>query len=390
MIQPEDLSTKAIHSGEFDDPYKAAISPLYDTTAFSFSDTQSLLNVVEGREQSALYTRYGMNPTITSLEQRLAALDNAEAALAFSSGMAAISCLCMTFGRGGIICLGEIYGGTSHFLRHQASLLGINTWFIACDDNKAFEVALTQGASLVFMETPANPTLKLIDIEAIATQTHQHQARLAVDNTFATPINQQPLQLGADFAVQSATKYLGGHSDLTAGVVAGNKEELDELNQWRKSLGQTIAAEVAHKLKRSLMTLPLRVERHNQNALTLAQYLQQHPAVDNVYYPGLSTSADHPLALRQMHGFGGMLSVDIHGGGEAASGFVDKLKLIKLAPSLGGAESLATQPVTTSHYGVSPSLLEKAGISAAMVRLSVGLEATADLIHDLEMALPKK
>lgn len=387
MAEYDEFSTQAIHAGPIDEPFGAAVSPLYDSTTFSFTDTEALLEVVGGQKQAPFYTRYGMNPSITSLEQRLAALDRAESALAYGSGMAAISSLCLAFGRGGILCLGEIYGGTTVFLQQQASQLGIHTRFVASHDDKALESALEQGASLVYMETPANPTLKVLDIEKIAILSHRYGARLVVDNTFATPINQQPLSLGADLAVQSATKYLGGHSDLTAGVVSGKDRDINELNQWRKSLGQTIAPEIAHKLKRSLVTLPLRVERHNRNAQTLAEFLHQHPAVEAVYYPGLPSAPEHELAARQMQGFGGMLSFDLKGSGVAARRFADRLKLMKLAPSLGGAETLVTQPVTTSHYGLPQQLLDEAGISDKMIRLSVGLEAVQDLIADLEQAL---
>ncbi|MTI62434.1 PLP-dependent aspartate aminotransferase family protein [Methylophaga sp.] len=387
MAEYDEFSTQAIHSGQIDEPFGAAVSPLYDSTTFSFTDTEALLEVVGGQKQAAFYTRYGMNPSITSLEQRLAALDRAESSLAYGSGMAAISSISLAFGRGGIVCVGEIYGGTTVFLQQQASLLGINSRFIASGDDKALESTLEQGASLVYMETPANPTLKVIDIEKTAMLSHRHGARLVVDNTFATPINQQPLSLGADLALQSATKYLGGHSDLTAGVVSGRDQDITELNHWRKSLGQAIAPEIAHKLKRSLVTLPLRVERHNSNAQTLAEFLHQHPAVAQVYYPGLPSSPDHDLAARQMQGFGGMLSFDIKDSGSAARQFVDKLSLMKLAPSLGGAETLITQPVTSSHYGLPQQLLDEAGISERMIRLSVGLEAVQDLIRDLEQAL---
>jgi cystathionine gamma-synthase len=389
MTEHHDFSTEAIHQGQIDDPFGAATSPLYDTTTFGFADTESLLDVVEGRKQAPLYSRYGMNPTITSLEQRLASLDTAEAALAYASGMAAISSLCLAFGQGGVVCLGEIYGGTRHFLQQQASTLGIKTRFIAAHDSEALETALAEGMSLVFMETPANPTLEIIDIEKVAALTHEQGARLAVDNTFASPINQQPLLLGADFAVQSATKYLGGHSDLTAGAVSGRARDLAELNAWRKSLGQTIAAEVAHKLKRSLITLPLRIERHNRNAQALAEYLQQQPAVERVYYPGLANAEGHALAARQMQGFGGMLSFDIRQGERAARQFTDGLRLIKLAPSLGGAETLVSQPVATSHHGLSKQVLDDAGITGKMIRLSVGLEAVDDLISDIEQALAR-
>lgn len=378
--------TQMIHAGQEPDTSKAAVAPLYDSTTFSFDNTTDLLDVVEGRTKAAFYTRYGMNPTITSLEQRLAVLDKAACSLAYSSGMAAISSLCLAYGRGGIICIGEIYGGTTGFL-NQAAQLGIQTRFVAAQDKAGLEHALTAGASLVIFETPANPTLSVTDIGEVAALAHAFDTRVAVDNTFATSINQSPLQLGADFVIQSATKYLGGHSDLTAGVVSGSDSLMQSLNAWRISLGQTIAAEVAHKLKRSLITLPLRMERHNQNATAVAECLQQHMMIDRVYYPGLAADPGHQVAARQMQGFGGMLSFDVKGGGEKARQLVDRLSLIKLAPSLGGAESLATQPVFTSHYGLPASMLKAAGIAPAMVRLSVGLEHADDLINDLQQAL---
>ncbi|WP_297811621.1 aminotransferase class I/II-fold pyridoxal phosphate-dependent enzyme [uncultured Methylophaga sp.] len=379
-------ATQMIHVGAVPDASSAAVAPLYDSTTFSFDSTADLLDVVEGRTEAAFYTRYGMNPTIQSLEQRLAALDKADKALAYASGMAAISSLCLAFGRGGIICMGEIYGGTTGFL-NQAAQLGIETRFIASKDKVALEQGLSEGASLVLFETPANPTLSVTDIAEVAELAHQFDALVAVDNTFATPINQLPLQLGADLAVQSATKYLGGHSDLTAGVVTGDGALITSLNPWRSSLGQTIAPETAHKLKRSLITLPLRVAQHNQNALTVAEFLQQHASVDQVFYPGLITDPGHPLAKKQMSGFGGMLSFTVKGGGHKARQMIDGLTLIKRAPSLGGAESLATQPVFTSHHGLPEALLKKAGISASMIRLSVGLEQSDDLIEDLQQAL---
>lgn len=383
----QQFSTQAIHAGEQEDTFNSAIAPLYDTTTFSFDSTEELLEVVEGNKAAPLYTRYGMNPTITSLEQRLAVLDAAPAALAYASGMAAISSLCLAFGRGGIVCLGDVYGGTSAFLSQQAALLGIATCFVSAADWASLEQALQQGASLLVMETPANPTLTVTDIARVTELAHAYQVKVAVDNTFATPINQQPLAFNADFAVQSATKYLGGHSDLTAGVISADVADIAVLNEWRKSLGQTISAEIAHKLKRSLMTLPLRVERHNHNAMQVAQFLAAHPLIEKVHYPGLKQHAGYTLASQQMRGFGGMLSFVVKGDEKQARQLVDKLKLIKLAPSLGGAETLVTQPVTTSHHGLSAAELKRAGISGSMVRLSVGLESIEDIISDLDAAL---
>ncbi|MCX4187065.1 trans-sulfuration enzyme family protein [Methylophaga sp. OBS4] len=387
MTDSRQQMTLAVHAGNGHDTLGSPFTPLYDTTTFRFDNTASLLSVINGEKPGAFYTRYGMNPTIKSLEQRLAALDEAEAALAFSSGMAAISSLFLAHGGGGIICLGEIYGGTAELLQNQLTGIGVNSLFLPADDHSALEQALRQGASLVFFETPANPTLQVIDIQAVAGKVHQYPAKVAVDNTFASPVNQKPLQLGADFSVQSATKFLGGHSDLTAGVLTGSADELTKVNGWRKNLGQMIAPEIAHKLKRSLITLPLRIERHNFNTLQIARFLQAHPSVETVFYPGLETDPGHPLACRQMQGFGGMLSFNVKGGTVAATTVIDNLNLIALAPSLGGAETLATQPVTTSHHGMAPEQLQQAGISGAMIRLSVGLESVDDLINDLQQAL---
>lgn len=389
MTKETSIATQLIHKGQGNDQYGAAINPLYDTTTFSFNSTADLLEAVESDEPAVFYTRYGMNPTIQALEQRLAALDKAEKALAFSSGMAAISCVSLAFGQGGIICIGEVYGGTSGLLKQQLPQLNFSTRFVNANDFVALENELAQGAALVVLETPANPTMTVTDIRLVAELCQSAGAKLMVDNTFATPLNQRPLALGADFAVQSATKYLGGHSDLTAGVVAGKATDLKILNEWRKNLGQTIAAEVAHKLMRSLVTLPLRVERHNQNAMQLAQFLSEQDSVASVDYPGLASHPAHELAREQMQGFGGMLSFTLVGGEAVATRFVDKLQLIKLAPSLGGAETLVTQPVTSSHHGLTEDELQQAGISGAMIRLSVGLEDVNDLIADIKQALLK-
>lgn len=389
MTKQQGVDTLLIHQGHGKDQYGAAVSPLYDTTTFSFENTAALLAAVESDEPAVFYTRYGMNPTIHALEQRLAALDNAEKALAFSSGMAAISSICLAFGQGGIVCLGEVYGGTSSLLKQPLPQLNFSTRFVDANDYASLENELQQGAALVVLESPANPTMTVTDIHQVATLCQASGAKLMVDNTFASPLNQQPLALGADFAVQSATKYLGGHSDLTAGVVAGKVSDLKLLNAWRKNLGQTIAPEVAHKLMRSLVTLSLRIERHNQNAMALALFLEEHQCVASVDYPGLESHPAYEVACEQMQGFGGMLSFSLKGGEAAATKFADSLQLIKLAPSLGGAETLATQPVTSSHRGLSEQALKQAGISGAMVRLSVGLEDINDLKADIEQALAK-
>ena len=382
-----DLSTRCVHAGEPDDPHGSPHAPLYTTTTFKFPSTAALLDVVEGRRPGALYTRYGLNPTIQALEEKLAAIEGAEAALAFASGMAAESALFLAHGRKGIVCLGDAYGGTLELLASQLPELGIPTHLLLGEEIGRLADLLQQGAGLVFFETPTNPALELFDIAAVAELAHAHGALVAVDNTFASPVNQNPLALGADLVVHSATKYLGGHSDLSAGALMGRREWVMPVWNWRKNLGQTIAPEIAAQLARSLRTLTVRVARQNESAMKIAEAMRAHPGIERVLYPGLPDFPGHALARRQMRGFGGMLTLEIRGGGAAATRVADALRLFALAPSLGGVESLVTQPCTTTHHGLAPEERARRGISDAMLRLSVGLEDADDLIADLEQAL---
>ena len=382
--------TQCIHSDSYHNDQGSPQPPLYDTSLFAFESTQAMRDVMEGKTPGAFYSRYGMNPTITALEGKLAQLDNAEASLAFSSGMAAISSLFMHFASQGILCVGDVYGGTQQLLSKQLPALGIKTFSLQKTDLKAVEALLqAEKPALVFIETPSNPTLQLQDIHRLAKLVHEYDALLAVDNTFATPVNQCPIALGADFTVQSATKYLGGHSDLTAGVLSGRIVQLEAINDWRKNLGQTISTEVAHKLSRSLLTLALRVERHNFNAQRVADYLDTHPKVHKTCYPGLKGDPQHDFIHQQMSGFGGMVSFYIKGDAAMAERFVDLLKVFAIAPSLGGVESLATQPIYTSHFGLSEEILKQADVDGSLIRLSVGLEDIKDLINDLEQAFSR-
>ncbi|MCB1676191.1 MAG: aminotransferase class I/II-fold pyridoxal phosphate-dependent enzyme [Halioglobus sp.] len=381
------LATRCIHGHDFVDAHGSPHPPVYDTTTFGFDTTADLLDVIDGRKPGSLYTRYGMNPTIQALEQTLAALEGAEAAWSFCSGMAAATALFLSHGREGIVCIGDAYGGTLELLSTQLPLLGIETHLILGSELERLEDLLAAGAKLVFMETPTNPTLELFDIRAIAAQAHAHGALLAIDNTFASPINQQPLALGADLALHSATKYLGGHSDLTAGVLLGAGRLLTPVWDWRKNLGSMIAPATASLLARSLRTLTVRVRQQNASAQRIAEAMSAHPKISRVLYPGLPDCPGHSLAREQMHGFGGMLTIEVAGGGAAATRAADSLRLFALAPSLGGAESLVTQPCTTTHHGLTPQERSRRGISDAMLRLSVGLEDVEDLIADLEQAL---
>ncbi|QFY88342.1 aminotransferase class I/II-fold pyridoxal phosphate-dependent enzyme [Magnetovirga frankeli] len=382
-----ELAARCVHAGEMDDPQGSPHSPLYSSTTFKFPSTQAILDVVEGRTLAPLYTRYGLNPTILALEEKLAALENAEAAWAFCSGMAAEAALFVSHGRKGVICIGDAYGGTLELLKDQLPLLGIPGHFLLGHELDRLPQLLQQGAGLVFFETPTNPALEIFDIAAIAELAHRHGALVAVDNTFASPVNQQPLALGADFAVHSCTKYLGGHSDLTAGAIMASKELLAPIWGWRKNLGQMLAPETAALLARSIRTLPIRVQQQNANAQAVAEALSQHPRVSRVLYPGLDSFPGKALAARQMSGFGGMLSFEVAEGGVAASAVADRLRLFALAPSLGGVESLITQPCTTTHHGLSAEERARRGISDGMLRLSIGLEDPKDLIADLHQAL---
>jgi cystathionine beta-lyase/cystathionine gamma-synthase len=381
------LATRCVHAGEIDDAHGSPHTPLYSSTTFKFASTADIVDVVQGRKSAALYTRYGLNPTIRSLEAKLAALEGGEAALAFCSGMAAESALFLAHGRKGIVCLGDAYGGTLELLAAQLPELGVPTHLLLSHELGRLDEILAQGVGLVFLETPTNPALEIFDIHAIAKLAHAHGALVAVDNTFASPVNQQPLAFGVDMVVHSATKYLGGHSDLTAGAVIGRQELLLPIWNWRKNLGQTIAPEIAALLARSIRSLPVRVRAQNAAAQAVAEAMAKHPKVARVLYPGLPDFPGHALAARQMSGFGGMLTIEVKGSGEEATRVADRLKLFALAPSLGGVESLVTQPCTTTHHWLTADERARRGISDAMLRLSIGLEDPQDLIADLVQAL---
>lgn len=381
------LSTRALHGHTAKDAHGSPYPPIYNTTTFGFDTTSDLIDVIEGRRRGGLYTRYGLNPTLFALEETLAGLESAEAAWAFSSGMAALSALFLTHGRNGIVCVGDAYGGTLELLTQQLPGLGLRTHCILGHESERLDALLADGVKMVFFETPTNPTLDVVDIRALSERAHAHGALVAIDNTFASPVNQRPLELGADIVMHSATKYLGGHSDLTAGALMGSKALLEPVWAWRKNLGTVPSPETAALLSRSLRTLAVRVRQHNANAQAVAEAMAAHPRIARVHYPGLPDAPGHALAKAQMDGFGGMLSIVVHGGRDAATRVADRLQLIRLAPSLGGVESLVTQPCTTTHHGLPAEERARRGIPDAMLRLSIGLEDADDLIADLHQAL---
>ncbi|MBT8464934.1 MAG: aminotransferase class I/II-fold pyridoxal phosphate-dependent enzyme, partial [Deltaproteobacteria bacterium] len=342
-----------------------------------------------GRTVGSLYTRYGLNPTIRSVEEKLAAIEGGEQAWVFSSGMAAESATFLAYCKAGdhILCIGDVYGGTYELLAANLPEVGIRSTFLLGSELERLDEAIGDNTRIVFFETPTNPNMEVFDIAAISAIARRRGALTVVDSTFGTPVNQRPLEHGADLVIHSTTKYLGGHSDLTGGVVIGPAKLLEPISMWRKNLGQMMAPEVAFLLARSLRTLVIRVQAQNASAALLAARLAGHPRVERVNYPGLEDHPSHATAKQQMRGFGGMLSFVLRGDAQATAQVVDRLDLFSIAPSLGGVESLVTQPITTTHHGLDPEERQRRGIVDGMVRLSVGLEDVEDLWADLTHAL---
>jgi cystathionine beta-lyase/cystathionine gamma-synthase len=382
-------ATELVHSGEGNLGHPEPLTtPVYETTTFVFESAEEVRAFNEGRTSKYLYSRYS-NPTIVSAEQKVAALDHAESALLFASGMAATSTILMTLAGSGdeVICGAAIYGGTLHLLADLLTRFGVTPRFVSIEDLSAPERLFTPKTKVLWFESPINPTLRCVDIRKVAAACRAHGVTCVLDNTFASPINQQPLALGVDLVMQSATKYLNGHSDVTAGAVAGPKALIERIEKTRRLLGTVTDPAPAYALARGMKTLAVRMARHNQNAQAVAEFLAQDRRVSHVYYPGLAAHPDHAVACRQMSGFGGMVCVDLGGSFERVSRLFDRLRLFKRAVSLGGVESLISLPVLTSQWGHTDAQLEEAGITRGMARLSVGLEDAKDLIEDLDQAL---
>ena len=391
MKRKHKFPTLAVCAGEEDrSSFGAVTTPIYQTSTFAFKNTAELIRYQEGDESKYLYTRYG-NPTLRAVEEKMAALEGGQAALVVSSGMAAVSTIALTLVSSGeeIISTEPVYGGTYHLFKHAFHKLDIKVRFVNPEKIEKARDLLNPKTRLLFCETPTNPNLKVVDIKKFADIARQRKIPVVVDNTFATPYNQRPLALGADFVVHSATKYLGGHSDVVAGVVIGRKKIIDQARETMKAIGGCVDPLGAFLLLRGLKTLAVRVEKQNQNAGRIASFLSEHRKVTRVFYPGLSGHSQHGLAKRQMHGFGGMACFEVKGGLKSATKVMDSFKLFINATSLGGVESLASIPVLTSHYGFSQRDMEKAGVTPGMVRLSCGIEDEDDLVEDLRQALER-
>ena len=381
--------TDLVHGGDRvpGDPVPLT-TPVFETTTYLFDSAAEVIAYNEGRSDKYLYTRYG-NPTVIATEQVLAALDDAEGALLFSSGMAAIATTLLGLLKAGdeVMCAAAIYGGTLHLLHDLLSGVGITTRFASPQELASLESTIGDRTRLVWFETPTNPTLRCVDIRRVVEACRARGVLSVIDNTFASPLNQQPLALGVDLAMQAATKYLNGHSDVTAGVVCGTRARLAPIEKARRMLGTVLDPFPAYSLGRGLKTLGVRISRQNQNAQALAESLSKDRRVSAVFYPGLATHPEHEIARRQMSGFGGMVCIDLNGDYERAARAFDRLKVIKRAASLGGVESIVSLPVLTSQWGHSDEQLRAAGVTKGMLRLSIGLEDPADLIADLDQAL---
>jgi cystathionine beta-lyase/cystathionine gamma-synthase len=382
--------TDLIHRGERPEPSgsRALTTPIYETATFVFDSARDVERYQDGSLAAYLYSRYE-NPTLVAAEAKVAAADGAETSLLFSSGMAATSTALISLLKAGdeVVCASAIYGGTFHLIEHLLSGLGIARRFVSLEQLASPATVIGPQTKIVWFESPINPTLRCVDIRSIAAACRAAGVLSGIDNTFASPVNQQPLAMGVDLSMQSATKYLNGHSDVTGGVLSGSRALLGPIGKTRRLLGGVMDPMPAYALSRGLKTLPLRVARHNSNAMTVARFLETHPAVERVYYPGLDSHPDHAIAKQQMTGFGGMVCVDVKGGQAGAYRVFDKLGVIKRAASLGGVESLCSLPILTSQYGLTDEELAKAGVTKGMIRISIGLEDAEDLIADLDHAL---
>lgn len=379
--RPAGFATRAIHEGQAPEPHTGAvIVPIYQTATFAQDD----INVHKGYD----YSRAG-NPTRAALEQCLASLESGSWALAFGSGMAAIAA-CMHLFKSGdhTVVMNDVYGGTFRLFRQVLEQYGLRFTFVDASRTANVQRALTPKTRLVWLESPTNPLLKLADLAAIARLAHTHGALVAVDNTFLSPFFQRPLELGADLVVHSTTKYLGGHSDVIGGAVAGSSAALGErLRFIQKSVGGVPGPLDAWLVLRGLKTLAVRMREHERNALQVAEFLSRHKAVAAVHYPGLKTHPQHGLARRQQSGFGGMLSFEVKGGYEAARRVVTQTRVFTLAESLGGVESLIEHPERMTHASLPAEVRAELGVGPGLVRLSCGIEDGADLVDDLDQAL---
>lgn len=378
--------TEAVRGGTSLEKKNGPLStPIYQTSTFEVTDMQEQLRATH---TDRFYTRYG-NPTHTAAENAIAELEGTDEALLFSSGMAAITTSILSLVKAGdhIVAQRDIYGGVTKFLSQWLLKLGVETTFVDTNDIEQHERAIRPNTRIIHVESPTNPTVRVVDLEKIAALARKHSLISTIDSTFATPINCRPAEWGIDLVLHSGTKYFGGHSDIICGIATGRRELIEQIHQTRTTLGCCMDPHAAFLLLRGIKTLAVRVERQNESALRVTEFLSKHPKVTRVHYPLLNDHPDYALAKKQMKGAGCVVSFEIEGTGADACRVAEAMSLFTLAPSLGGVDSLVTIPVLTSHAMIAPELRKKMGVTEQMIRLSVGIEHVDDLIADLEKAL---
>jgi cystathionine gamma-synthase len=382
-------STRSVHAAEFVDPAtRSIIAPIVANSAFAYEDVASWRQVALGQAEGHIYSR-NSNPTTDRFEAKVAALEGAAAATSFATGMAAISSTLFALLAPGkrAVTVKDTYGGTYLFFTQVLPKWGVVCDVVATDDHDALEATIAGGCDLLYLETPTNPTLKVLDIARLSAAAKTQGAVVVVDNTFATPINQRPLAVGADLVLHSASKFLSGHGDVLGGVVAGSADLVHQVYAYREIAGTGMDPGVASLMLRSLKTLGLRVERQNQSALHIARWLEEQPQVAAVHHPGLDSHPMHTVAKAQMSGFGGVLSFELVGGFPAVERVLGQLRYAYLAANLGQVETIAGPPATTSHVELTDVERAEAGIPEGLIRYSVGIEDTEDLVADLAQAL---
>ena len=383
------LGTRAVWAGEQGEHWAGATQvPVAFSVSFGYKTVEEWLEVALGKKAGHIYGR-NTNPTVAAFEDKVRDLEGAEAATSFASGMAAISNTLFTLLSPGdrVVSIKDTYGGTNKLFIEFLPRFQIEVSLCDTTNHEAIEAAVAQGCKLLYLETPTNPTIKVVDIGRLAAAARRHGALVVVDNTFATPINQRPLELGADLVVHSATKFLGGHADALGGVVCGPRALVSRIYHFREINGACLEPMSAYLLLRGMKTLHLRVRQQNASAFQIARFLESHPRVAKVFYPGLASHENHDVACRQMSGFGGVLSFALHGGFDAVKSFLPRLRYANLAANLGAVETVAGPPATTSHVESTAEERAASGIPEALIRYSVGIEDVEDLIADLRQAL---
>jgi methionine-gamma-lyase len=385
------FNTKLVHAGDFEDEFGSAVVPIYQTSTFSFKNAQHGADCFSGEDDGYIYTRIG-NPTINALENKLAELENGYRGIALASGMAAVSTTyAALLGQGDhMISTGAVYGPSRGVMESHFAKFGVESSYIDTSDLNEIEKAIKPNTKVLYLETPANPTIQLTDIKRASEIAHKHNIIVVVDNTFSSPYLQKPLDLGADVALHSLTKFINGHADIVGGaLIAKDKDIYDKLRKTMVYMGGNMDPHQAYLVIRGVKTLSLRIEKAQENAMKVAEFLENHPKIEWIKYPGLKSFEQHDLAKEQMFGFGTMISFGVKGGFNAGKTLMDNVHLAKLAVSLGGVESLIQHPASMTHAGISKENKTKAGITDELVRYSVGIEDVEDIINDLKNALLK-